>query len=129
MNQIIRRPIPQAVAKVRNSIDTSPALTCRLRGFLRNTGPSCKRAAFPKIGLALLPGLVTKNSILPVEFANQERAKGLNARDAMFQAVVVRLRPILVTAFCAIAGIMPIAIGSGAGRKAGVRWAWPWLAA
>ncbi len=79
--------------------------------------PSMNINLFSEIGLVLLLGLVTKNSILLVEFANQQRAKGLNARDAMFQAGVVRLRPILMTAFCTIAGIMPIAIGFGAGAE------------
>ena len=72
---------------------------------------------FSEIGLVLLLGLVTKNSILLVEFANQQREKGMSARDAMFQAGVVRLRPILMTALCTIAGIMPIAIGFGAGAE------------
>jgi multidrug efflux pump len=72
---------------------------------------------FSQIGLILLIGLVTKNSILLVEFANQQRAKGANARDAMVQAGAVRLRPILMTAFSTIAGILPIAIGFGAGAE------------
>ena len=72
---------------------------------------------FSQIGLILLVGLVTKNSILLVEFANQQRQKGLNAHDAMIQAGIVRLRPILMTAFSTIAGILPIAIGFGAGAE------------
>jgi multidrug efflux pump subunit AcrB len=72
---------------------------------------------FSQIGLVLLVGLVTKNSILLVEFANQQVAKGVNARDAMLQAGMVRLRPILMTAFSTIAGILPIAIGFGAGAE------------
>jgi multidrug efflux pump subunit AcrB len=65
----------------------------------------------------LLVGLVTKNSILLVEFANQRRAQGANARDAMLQAGEVRLRPILMTSFTLILGILPIAIGFGAGAE------------
>jgi multidrug efflux pump len=72
---------------------------------------------FSQVGLVLLVGLVTKNSILLVEFANQQRAQGANAHDAMVQAGVVRLRPILMTAFSTIAGILPIAIGFGAGAE------------
>ena len=72
---------------------------------------------FSQIGLVLLIGLVTKNSILLVEFANQRRAAGVNAHDAMLEAGVVRLRPILMTAFSTIAGILPIAIGFGAGAE------------
>jgi hydrophobe/amphiphile efflux-1 (HAE1) family protein len=72
---------------------------------------------FSEIGLVLLLGLVTKNSILLVEFANQRRARGANARDAMHQAGLVRLRPILMTTFSTIVGILPIAIGFGAGAE------------
>jgi multidrug efflux pump len=72
---------------------------------------------FSQIGLVLLIGLVTKNSILLVEFANQRRAKGAQAREAMLDAGMVRLRPILMTAFSTLAGILPIAIGFGAGAE------------
>ncbi len=72
---------------------------------------------FSLIGLVLLVGLVTKNSILLVEFANQQREQGVSARDAMLQAGNVRLRPILMTAFSTIAGILPVAIGFGAGAE------------
>src|SRR5947207_11385635 len=72
---------------------------------------------FSLIGLVLLVGLVTKNSILLVEYANQQRAKGLDSHQAMIQAGLVRLRPILMTAFSTIAGILPIAIGFGAGAE------------
>ena len=72
---------------------------------------------FSQIGLILLIGLVTKNSILLVEFANQRMLAGLNAHDAMLEAGKVRLRPILMTAFSTIAGILPIAIGFGAGAE------------
>jgi multidrug efflux pump subunit AcrB len=79
--------------------------------------PAMNINLFSQIGLILLVGLVTKNSILLVEFANQQRAKGASAQDAMLQAGVVRLRPILMTAFATIAGILPIAIGFGAGAE------------
>jgi multidrug efflux pump len=72
---------------------------------------------FSLIGLVLLVGLVTKNSILLVEFANQQREQGASARDAMLEAGSVRLRPILMTAFSTIAGILPVAIGFGAGAE------------
>src|SRR3989475_12284189 len=72
---------------------------------------------FSLVGLVLLVGLVTKNSILLVEYANQQRAKGLDSHEAMIQAGRVRLRPILMTAFSTIAGILPIAIGFGAGAE------------
>ena len=64
-------------------------------------------------GLILLIGLVTKNSILLVEFANQKMAQGMTAVEAMREAGRIRLRPILMTSFATIAGILPIAIGFG----------------
>jgi len=79
--------------------------------------PAMNINLFSQVGLVLLIGLVTKNSILLVEFANQQRAKGVNPRDAMLEAGIVRLRPILMTAFSTIAGILPIAIGFGAGAE------------
>jgi multidrug efflux pump subunit AcrB len=69
------------------------------------------------IGLVLLLGLVTKNSILLVEFANQRRVLGISAVEAMRQAGAVRLRPILMTALSTIIGIVPIALGLGAGAE------------
>jgi hydrophobe/amphiphile efflux-1 (HAE1) family protein len=79
--------------------------------------PSMNINLFSQIGLVLLVGLVTKNSILLVEFANHQRGQGATAHDAMMQAGIIRLRPILMTAFSTIAGILPIAIGFGAGAE------------
>ncbi|MBM3878270.1 MAG: efflux RND transporter permease subunit [Verrucomicrobia bacterium] len=79
--------------------------------------PAMNLNLFSQIGLVLLLGLVTKNSILLVEFANQARARGATAHDAMLEAGQVRLRPILMTAFSTLAGILPIAIGFGAGAE------------
>ncbi|MBL9151572.1 MAG: efflux RND transporter permease subunit [Verrucomicrobiales bacterium] len=80
--------------------------------------PSMNLNIFSQVGLVLLVGLVTKNSILLVEFANQERARGLDAKAAMLNAGKIRLRPILMTSFATIAGILPIAIGLGASGEA-----------
>jgi multidrug efflux pump subunit AcrB len=60
-------------------------------------------------------GLVTKNSILIVEFANQLRERGLPLVDAVKQASRTRFRPILMTALATMVGILPIALGRGAG--------------
>lgn len=73
---------------------------------------------YSQIGLIMLIGLVTKNSILIVEYANQLRARGMSIRDAVAQAAQIRLRPILMTSFATIFGILPIAIGLGAGGEA-----------
>jgi multidrug efflux pump subunit AcrB len=72
---------------------------------------------FSLIGFVLLVGLVTKNAILLVEFANQRQAAGVDAAAAVLEAGLVRLRPILMTACSTIAGILPIAIGFGAGAE------------
>jgi multidrug efflux pump len=72
---------------------------------------------FSKIGLVMLVGLVTKNSILIVEFANQLRDRGLSLQDAILQAARTRFRPILMTALATMAGITPIALGLGAGGE------------
>ncbi|HVO73456.1 MAG TPA: efflux RND transporter permease subunit [Ignavibacteriaceae bacterium] len=72
---------------------------------------------YSQIGLIMLIGLVTKNAILIVEFANQQRAKGLNLIEAVTEAATIRLRPILMTSFSTIFGILPIAMGLGAGGE------------
>jgi multidrug efflux pump len=73
---------------------------------------------FSQIGLVMLVGLVTKNAILIVEFSNQLRNRGLPAEKAVLEAARTRFRPVLMTALSTIAGIMPIAIGFGAGGEA-----------
>jgi multidrug efflux pump len=70
---------------------------------------------YSQIAMVLLIGLVTKNSILLVEYANQLKARGLSTIDAMLESGRVRLRPILMTSFATIMGAMPIALGLGAG--------------
>ncbi|MGB6158819.1 MAG: multidrug efflux RND transporter permease subunit [Acidobacteriaceae bacterium] len=68
-----------------------------------------------QIGLVMLIGLAAKNSILIVEFAEQLRAKGRSLVDAAIEAAELRLRPILMTSFAFILGVLPLAIASGAG--------------
>lgn len=70
---------------------------------------------FSKIGIVMLVGLVTKNSILIVEFANQLRGRGIPLLDATLEASRTRFRPILMTALATMVGILPIAVGAGAG--------------
>jgi multidrug efflux pump len=72
---------------------------------------------FSRIGLIMLFGLVTKNAILIVEFANQLRTQGRSVVQAVTEASVIRLRPILMTSFSTVFGILPIAIGLGAGAE------------
>jgi len=79
--------------------------------------PGMNLNLFSQIGLILLVGLVTKNAILLVEFANQKRAAGADAKEAMMEAGRIRFRPILMTSISTIAGLMPIVIGFGAGAE------------
>ena len=72
---------------------------------------------FSQIGIILLIGLVTKNGILIVEFANQQKALGQNIKDAVIEASTMRLRPILMTSIATILGALPIAIGLGNGSQ------------
>jgi multidrug efflux pump len=72
---------------------------------------------FSRIGLIMLIGLVTKNAILIVEFANQLRSRGRKIEEAVVEAASIRLRPILMTSFSTVFGIMPIAIGLGPGAE------------
>jgi len=72
---------------------------------------------FSLIGIILLFGLVTKNSILLVDFANQLRARGMEKVEAMRMAAPIRMRPVLMTALSMIFGVLPAAIGVGPGSE------------
>ena len=72
---------------------------------------------FSMIGMIMLMGLVTKNAILLVDYTNHLRGQGMGKKDALLKAGPVRLRPILMTAFSTIAGMIPIAIGLGEGAE------------
>ncbi|ACG73619.1 acriflavin resistance protein [Anaeromyxobacter sp. K] len=72
---------------------------------------------FALIGMIMLMGLVTKNGILLVEFANQLRERGRSARDALLEAGPIRLRPILMTTVAMIAGMVPVALARGDGAE------------
>ncbi len=75
---------------------------------------------FSQIGMVMLIGLVAKNGILIVEFANQRKAAGLSIREAIEEAAAVRFRPILMTALSTILGVLPIALALGAGAQSRV---------
>jgi len=75
---------------------------------------------FSQIGIIMLIGLVTKNGILIVEFANQRKAAGLTRLQAIKDASVARLRPILMTSLSTVLGILPIALALGAGSESRV---------
>ncbi len=72
---------------------------------------------FSQIGIIMLIGLVTKNGILIVEFANQQKENGLALKEAVIEAATLRLRPILMTSIATVLGALPIAIGLGNGAQ------------
>jgi multidrug efflux pump len=86
---------------------TGAVFTLKLAGSTINV--------YSQIGMILLIGLVTKNSILLVEYINQLKEKGMTAVDAALEAGRIRLRPILMTSVATIMGALPIALGLGAG--------------
>jgi multidrug efflux pump len=72
---------------------------------------------FTQIGFVVLVGLASKNAILIVEFAKQRREAGATPRDATLDASRLRLRPILMTSFAFIFGVVPLVIAAGAGAE------------
>ena len=72
---------------------------------------------FTQIGFVVLAGLSAKNAVLIVEFAKQQQERGLNARDAAIEAARLRLRPILMTSFAFILGVVPLVRATGAGSE------------
>ena len=84
-------------------------------GFLLLTGNTLNVMSF--IGMIMLMGLVTKNSILLVDYTNTLRSRGRPRDEAVLEAAPIRLRPILMTAISTIAGVLPVALGLGAGGE------------
>jgi multidrug efflux pump len=72
---------------------------------------------FTQIGFVVLVGLASKNAILIVEFAKQQREAGVAARQATLEAARLRLRPILMTSFAFVFGVVPLVIAEGAGAE------------
>src|SRR5437667_7749784 len=72
---------------------------------------------FTQIGLVVLVGLASKNAILIVEFAKQIEDTGKSITDAAVEAAKLRLRPILMTSFAFILGVVPLVLASGAGAE------------
>ncbi len=72
---------------------------------------------FSQIGVVTLVGLITKHGILIVEFSNQLQEKGRSIHDAVVEAAVLRLRPILMTTGAMVLGSLPLALATGAGAE------------
>lgn len=79
---------------------------------------------YSQIGIILLIGLMAKNGILIVEFANQLRDEGMPVRDAVIEASVLRFRPIVMTVISTILGAVPLVIATGAGAESRVAIGW-----
>ena len=91
---------------------------CRWRCWARWAWCRCadlSNDVYCQIGLVMLIGLSAKNSILIVEFAEQLRRKGRSIAEAAIEAAELRLRPILMTSFAFILGVLPLVFATGAG--------------
>ena len=88
-----------------------------LGGFIGLTLTSQGINIYSQIGMIMLIGMVTKNGILIVEFANQLRDRGLSLNQAIIDASARRLRPILMTAFTTLIGALPLILSTGAGSE------------
>ena len=87
-------------------------------GLLRITGATLNVQSL--VGMLFLVGIAVSNSVLIVDFAGRLRAAGKSAAEAATQAALVRLRPILMTTFAALLGLLPMAIGLERGSEANV---------
>jgi len=95
---------------------TGALATLKLAAILHRSGATIN--LYSEIGMILLIGLVSKNSILLVEYTNQLKARGLDTVSAVLEAGRIRLRPILMTSVATIMGAVPVAWGVGAGSAA-----------
>jgi CzcA family heavy metal efflux pump len=84
-------------------------------GLLLLTGTPLNVSSF--MGLVLLVGLIVKNGIILIDYADRLEAAGLDRRSALSRAGAVRLRPILMTTLCTLLGLLPLALGLGAGAE------------
>jgi len=79
---------------------------------------------YSQIGLITLVGLITKHGILIVEFTNQLREQGKPIHEAIVEAAVLRLRPILMTTGAMVLGALPLALATGAGSESRIQIGW-----
>ena len=86
-----------------------------LQGYVWHIPVTSQNDVYCQVGLVMLIGLASKNAILIVEFAEQLRERGLPLMEATIQAARIRLRPILMTSFAFILGVVPLMLATGAG--------------
>jgi HAE1 family hydrophobic/amphiphilic exporter-1 len=84
----------------------------------RLISPTFENNIFAQVSFVMLIGMAAKNAILIVEFANEEFKNGLDLFDAALKAARERFRPILMTAFSFILGVVPLVIATGSGSEA-----------
>jgi multidrug efflux pump subunit AcrB len=84
-------------------------------GLLVATGTPLNVSSF--MGLILLIGLIVKNGIILIDYADRLDEEGLDHKEALVQAGAIRLRPILMTTLCTLFGLLPLALGLGAGAE------------
>ncbi len=87
-----------------------------LGALVAQWGRGLQNDVYCQIGLVMLVGLASKNAILIVEFAEQLRQRGMSIAEAAVEAARIRLRPILMTSFAFILGVVPLVLASGAGQ-------------
>jgi HAE1 family hydrophobic/amphiphilic exporter-1 len=96
-------------------------LACAIFAMLI-TGTSLN--AYSQIGLVMMVGIMAKNGILIVEFANQLRDRGMDVRQAIEESANIRLRPVMMTMICTVLGGLPLVLASGAGAEARIALGW-----
>jgi multidrug efflux pump len=101
---------------------TVPLSMAGALGALQMSGGTLN--VYSQIGLITLVGLITKHGILIVEFTNQLREQGKSMREAVVEAAVLRLRPILMTTGAMVLGAMPLAMATGAGAESRMQIGW-----
>jgi multidrug efflux pump len=101
---------------------TVPLSIAGALGALQLTGGTLN--VYSQIGLITLVGLITKHGILIVEFTNQLREQGRSMREAVVEAAVLRLRPILMTTGAMVLGALPLALAHGAGAESRMQIGW-----
>ncbi|MCY2989194.1 MAG: efflux RND transporter permease subunit [Planctomycetota bacterium] len=105
--------VPLTLAYLEKALQQQLHLTTRLAG----TNVQMDINIFTQIGFVVLVGLASKNAILIVEFAKRQREAGIARRDATLAACKLRLRPIVMTSFAFILGVVPLLIANGAGAE------------